>query len=98
MTWIKGDREMPSPNKRNGTPAMDRMKQAILNAMKEDADKLDGIQLLAVLSNIVGTTLAFQDRNRYSVDQYMAIIDANIAEGNRAAIEAARAIVPKGSC
>lgn len=59
--------------------------QALLSVIK--STDLDAIEILAITSNIVGKTIAFQDQRKYTSDQIMSIVRKNIEEGNKQMID-----------
>lgn len=55
---------------------------------------LTQIEILAVIANMVGKALAFQDQTKGDADFYMRIVINNLEEGNRQA--AAELMKPAG--
>lgn len=58
--------------------------QELIAAMRKH--DLSAVEILAVLSNMVGKALALQDQTKGDADFYMKIVRANLEEGNRQAI------------
>ncbi|ATC34132.1 hypothetical protein CA606_18330 [Caulobacter vibrioides] len=49
--------------------------------------ELSQVEILAVVANITGKCLAFQDQTKGTADDYMQIVIANLEEGNRQALD-----------
>jgi hypothetical protein len=59
---------------------------AMKEAMRLYADALGAEGMLALASQLVGNLIALQDQTKYSTNAVMRMVEANIEEGNRAAV------------
>jgi hypothetical protein len=48
---------------------------------------LSGMEMLAVVSQFLGSIIAFQDRRRFTAEEVMEIVGQNIEVGNQIALE-----------
>ncbi len=62
-------------------------RNALLAALAQHGRDLEAEELLAITSHLVGQLIALQDQRTTTPDMAMAIVIANIQEGNRSAIE-----------
>lgn len=69
------------------TSEHERVRQAVLAVVRKEAADMPGEQVLAIMANITGGVLALLDQRRFTPDQAMEIISANIEAGNRAVID-----------
>lgn len=65
----------------------EEMRLAVINAMRP-FDDVPAIEHLAVLSVFLGQLIAMQDQTRYSAEQVMGMVAANVELGNAEAITA----------
>lgn len=57
-------------------------RDSLERAVKAHGTTLDAVELLAVLSHLVGQVIALQDQRRYSPDTIMELVQSNIEQGN----------------
>lgn len=69
--------------------------QELLAVLKKH--DLPSIELLAVMSNMVGKIMAMQDQRRMTVASAMELVARNIEEGNRQAVAGLRDRPAEGS-
>lgn len=60
----------------------------VLETLKRHQEKLSAVQILAIISHLVGQVLAMQDQRTMTPDGGMRIVAANIEAGNAEAIAA----------
>ena len=63
-----------------------RFEAGVKAAMKEHVGGLSGEEMLAIMSQVLGQLIAVQDQRTMTPDRAMAIVVANLEEGNRAAL------------
>lgn len=64
-------------------PIHEDVKNAIMEAIKPFGDKISAEEILAIMSKCVGMMIALQDQRKYSPHQVMAMVSANVQEGNQ---------------
>jgi hypothetical protein len=69
-------------------PEHERCFQDIVKALRKHSDNMSSVEILAVLSNMLGKVMAQQDQRVYSSERVLEIVRANIEIGNRQAVEA----------
>jgi hypothetical protein len=62
-------------------------RRALEAAMAQHAQTLDAIEILAVLSHLVGQVIALQDQRTMTSQMAMAIVTNNIEHGNREVVD-----------
>jgi hypothetical protein len=62
------------------------LKADIDAAFGKHKDDITPMEMLAVAAQVVGMLLALQDQRKITVAQALAVVQANIEEGNQAAI------------
>jgi hypothetical protein len=65
---------------------MELFYQDVAASAKKHFGSADSLVVLAVLSNMVGKTLALMDQTRYTPQQYLNMIEQNIMLGNQQVI------------
>jgi hypothetical protein len=60
---------------------------ALLDALRPHADRLEIIEIVAVLSQTVGQFIAMLDQRQFTPAQAMQVVEENLAAGNAAQIE-----------
>ena len=68
-------------------PVHDELKNAVAATIKPYSERMDALEILAVLSQMVGMAIGMQDQNKYTVDQLFEVVEANIELGNETLIE-----------
>ena len=68
--------------------ALRKAKAAFLDALKPYGDDLTPEEILALLSNMTGQTLALLDQEKYTPDMGINIIMKNIEAGNKEVVDA----------
>lgn len=63
-----------------------RFEAGVKAAMKEHVGGLNGEEMLAIMSQVLGQLIAMQDQRTMTPGRAMAIVSVNIEEGNRAAL------------
>lgn len=71
-------------------------RRALEQAMRDHGQDLDAIELLAVTCHMVGQLIALQDQRRYTPDQAMQIVSANIQRGNQEVVDQLLYAAPGG--
>lgn len=66
--------------------AHDGFKREIVAVMRKHCEHLSAPEMLAVAAQIVGMAVAAQDQHTMPPAAAMSIVEANILEGNRAAV------------
>lgn len=61
--------------------------QDLTALVRRHADKLTGLELLAIAANMLGKLVALQDQRSVSPEMAMEIVARNIEEGNRQVLE-----------
>lgn len=61
--------------------------QDICAMIAKHAEELSAVEVLAIASNLVGKLIAMQDQRRMTPEDAMKIVQDNIEEGNRQALE-----------
>lgn len=74
-------------NSRSPSPVVIEARLAMLEALRPLADRLEVIEIVAVLSQTVGQFVAMLDQRQFSVAQAMHVVEENLAAGNAAQIE-----------
>lgn len=75
---------MNTPMKRHApSPQHLAFRKALEAAVAEHADNMDAMDILAVLSHMVGQVIALQDQRKVTPAMALALVDANIAAGNK---------------
>jgi hypothetical protein len=62
-------------------------RRALEAAMAQHAASLDAVEILAVLSHMVGQVIALQDQRTMTSQMAMAIVANNIEHGNREVVD-----------
>lgn len=62
-------------------------RHALEETIRTHGATLDAIELLAILSHLVGQVVALQDQRKYTGAKVMELVAENIEAGNRAVIE-----------
>jgi len=68
-------------------PEFEAVYQAIAAAMRPYEQKLSPLEMLAVLSNMVGKLVALQDQRKVTPDLAMEVVARNLEIGNMQAME-----------
>lgn len=68
-------------------PVHDELKNAVAATIKPYSERMDALEILAVLSQMVGMAIGMQDQTKYTVDQLFEVVGANIELGNETLIE-----------
>lgn len=58
------------------------LRNALTFAIIEHGKTIDAMDVLAVLSHLVGQVIAVQDQRKYTADMAMAVVIKNIERGN----------------
>lgn len=61
--------------------------QDFLQLLKKHTGHLDGSEMLALSSQATGALLAMQDRNKYTPETAMKIVQKNLEKGNRNVVD-----------
>jgi hypothetical protein len=64
----------------------DRTAQTMADTCKEFPE-ITAEQCLAIMAQMVGKCIAFQDQRKYTTDLIMAIVETNIEAGNQQAVD-----------
>lgn len=73
----------PTPMKTvTPTDAHKAFRTSLEGAIRTHGDTLDAVEILAILSNLVGQVIALQDQRCVSPDMAMALVARNIETGN----------------
>lgn len=70
----------------SASPAHNALIKDLKAALGRHTD-LSGMEMLAVVSQFLGSIIAFQDRTRFTAEQVMEIVAQNIEAGNQVALE-----------
>ena len=68
-------------------PVVIEARLAMLEALRPFADRLEVIEIVAVLSQTVGQFVAMLDQRKFTPAQAMEVVEENLAAGNAAQIE-----------
>lgn len=71
----------------NTGPVHDELKNAVAAVLKPYSEKMSALEILAVLSQMVGMAIGMQDQAQYTADQLLDLVGANIELGNETLIE-----------
>lgn len=74
-------------NSRPPSPEVIAARLAMLEALRPFADRLEIIEIVAVLSQTVGQFVAMLDERQFTPEQAMQVVEENLAAGNAAQIE-----------
>lgn len=66
-----------------GTKLHDDAKNAVMEALRPFQDKLSAEEILALMAKVVGMLVALQDQRKYTPQQIMSMVSANIESGNQ---------------
>lgn len=69
------------------SPQVIEARLAMLEALRPFADRLEVIEIVAVLSQTVGQFVAMLDQRQFTPAQAMQVVEENLAAGNAAQIE-----------
>lgn len=69
------------------SPRVSAARDAMLEALRPFADRLEIIEIVAVLSQTVGQFVAMLDQRQFTPAQAMQVVEENLAAGNAAQIE-----------
>lgn len=69
------------------SPQVIEARLAMLEALRPFADRLEVIEIIAVLSQTVGQFVAMLDQRQFTPAQALHVVDENLAAGNAAQIE-----------
>lgn len=69
------------------SPVVIQARLAMLEALRPFADRLEVIEIVAVLSQTVGQFVAMLDQRQFTPAQAMHVVEENLAAGNAAQIE-----------
>ena len=72
------------------TPEMKAAREAVLEALKPHQEKLDALEILALLAHTLGQVVAFQDQHKVTREMALEIIIANIEAGNAEVLDSLR--------
>lgn len=61
--------------------------QRLCDMMTKEAGDMPADELLAVVAQVCGVMIAYQDQRKYSPAKVIALVNANIEAGNRRAME-----------
>jgi len=62
-------------------------RKGIEQAIRAHGAALDATEILAVLAHCLGQVIALQDQRRYTPDQVMQVVQANIEQGNKEVVD-----------
>ncbi len=68
-------------------PEYEIVYQDIMTLLYKHSDKVTGLELLAIASNIVGKLVALQDHRFVTKEKALAIVSENLQNGNKQMIE-----------
>ena len=74
-------------NSTTPSPVVIEARLAMLEALRPFADRLEVIEIVAVLSQTVGQFVAMLDQRQFTPAQAMEVVEENLAAGNAAQIE-----------
>lgn len=74
-------------NSTTPSPVVIEARLAMLEALRPFADRLEVIEIVAVLSQTVGQFVAMLDQRQFTPAQAMEVVCENFAAGNAAQIE-----------
>ncbi len=61
-------------------------RDSLIACMREHGSSMDAADLLAVASHFVGQLIALQDQRKWTSEKIMAMVSANIEQGNQEVI------------
>jgi uncharacterized protein YejL (UPF0352 family) len=72
------------------SPEHEAMYQEIIAVLRKHEDSVDGVETLALLANLIGKLMAFQDQRKYTPEMLLQLISTNLETGNAQAIASLR--------
>lgn len=67
-------------------PNVVKMRESMLDAMREFGDDVSAEEMLALTSHLVGQMIALQDERKYTSEMILKLVHSNIEQGNAEAI------------
>lgn len=77
---------MSEPKFHATTELHEAIYQDLCDVLRKYGDKLSGLEMLAVVSNMVGKLVAFQDQRHVTATMAMQVVSKNIETGNAQAL------------
>lgn len=78
------------------TPAQLAFRKGLEATIAEHGQTLDAVEILAVLSHLVGQVIAVQDQRAMTPDMAMHLVGTNIEVGNREVVQGLLMAAPGG--
>lgn len=69
------------------TEMHNKCKLAMLDALKPYIDELSSMEVLAIMSQVVGQLVALQDQTKYTPEAVMKTVAVNVEYGNKMVID-----------
>jgi len=69
------------------TPAQLTFRKGLERCIAEHGKTLDAVEILAVLSHLVGQVIAVQDQRAMTPEMAMEVVGANLEVGNREVVD-----------
>lgn len=68
------------------TEAQLRVRNALVAALRVHSDDVTAIELVAIVSHMLGQIVALQDQTKFTPDQVMQVVVSNVEQGNQEVI------------